>query len=172
MLVLICAGLAIGHTYWYESIGSKAWYLYDGLGYPSSYRASSVSGATSSSQHHGAHFLSSGGTTAASPPLSEHTDGIVLQITHWFLFSLSVEVIAWVRVSFINWICRCTTLTKDNAAQSQNNHTERAAGARSSTSSLIKPARSRRTSWPSRSAPLQDAPTVRQTTNLAFRGTL
>uniref|UniRef100_A0A9J8A2D4 Phospholipid-transporting ATPase n=1 Tax=Cyprinus carpio carpio TaxID=630221 RepID=A0A9J8A2D4_CYPCA len=38
LLVLLCAGLAIGHTYWYESIGSKAWYLYDGLGYSSSYR--------------------------------------------------------------------------------------------------------------------------------------
>lgn len=38
MLVLLCAGLAIGHTYWFEGIGSKAWYLDDGLDYSSSYR--------------------------------------------------------------------------------------------------------------------------------------
>ncbi|XP_017347965.1 phospholipid-transporting ATPase IC [Ictalurus punctatus] len=38
MLILICAGLAIGHTFWYELIGSNAWYLYDGLNQSSSYR--------------------------------------------------------------------------------------------------------------------------------------
>ncbi|XP_053505016.1 phospholipid-transporting ATPase IC [Ictalurus furcatus] len=38
MLILICAGLAIGHTFWYEAIGSNAWYLYDGLNQSSSYR--------------------------------------------------------------------------------------------------------------------------------------
>ncbi|TSK72148.1 Phospholipid-transporting ATPase IC [Bagarius yarrelli] len=38
MLILICAGLAIGHTFWYEEIGSKAWYLYDGQNQASSYR--------------------------------------------------------------------------------------------------------------------------------------
>lgn len=38
MLILICAGLAIGHTFWYEEIGGKAWYLYDGQNYSSSYR--------------------------------------------------------------------------------------------------------------------------------------
>ncbi|GAA6067819.1 phospholipid-transporting ATPase IC isoform X1, partial [Tachysurus ichikawai] len=38
MLILICAGLAIGHTFWYEAIGSKAWYLSDGQSQSSSYR--------------------------------------------------------------------------------------------------------------------------------------
>ncbi|MEQ2198419.1 hypothetical protein XENOCAPTIV_012660 [Xenoophorus captivus] len=32
------AGLAIGHTFWYEDIGSKAWYLFDGKSQTSSYR--------------------------------------------------------------------------------------------------------------------------------------
>ncbi|XP_045922026.1 phospholipid-transporting ATPase IC [Micropterus dolomieu] len=38
LLILVAAGLAIGHTFWYESIGSKAWYLYDGLDQNSTYR--------------------------------------------------------------------------------------------------------------------------------------
>lgn len=32
------AGLAIGHTYWYEAIGTKAWYLFDGKGQTPGYR--------------------------------------------------------------------------------------------------------------------------------------
>uniref|UniRef100_A0AAY4EPS9 Phospholipid-transporting ATPase n=1 Tax=Denticeps clupeoides TaxID=299321 RepID=A0AAY4EPS9_9TELE len=27
LLILVCAGLAIGHTYWYQDVGSRAWYL-------------------------------------------------------------------------------------------------------------------------------------------------
>lgn len=38
LLILVSAGLAIGHTYWYEDIGSKAWYLYDGKIQDASYR--------------------------------------------------------------------------------------------------------------------------------------
>lgn len=38
LLVLIAAGLAIGHSFWYQDIGSKAWYLYDGLDQSASYR--------------------------------------------------------------------------------------------------------------------------------------
>lgn len=34
----MAAGLAIGHSFWYEEIGSKAWYLYDGKNQSSSYR--------------------------------------------------------------------------------------------------------------------------------------
>lgn len=34
----MAAGLGIGHTFWYDQIGSKAWYLYDGLDYNSTYR--------------------------------------------------------------------------------------------------------------------------------------
>lgn len=38
LLVLIAAGLAIGHSFWYQEIGSKAWYLKDGSGQSASYR--------------------------------------------------------------------------------------------------------------------------------------
>lgn len=38
LLILIAAGLAIGHSFWYEEIGSKAWYLYDGSNQSASYR--------------------------------------------------------------------------------------------------------------------------------------
>lgn len=38
LLVLIAAGLAIGHNFWYEEIGAKAWYLYDGTGQSAGYR--------------------------------------------------------------------------------------------------------------------------------------
>lgn len=38
LLILVAAGLAIGHTFWYEEIGSKAWYLYDGKDQDASYR--------------------------------------------------------------------------------------------------------------------------------------
>lgn len=38
LLILVAAGLAIGHTFWYEEIGSKAWYLYDAKGQDASYR--------------------------------------------------------------------------------------------------------------------------------------
>uniref|UniRef100_A0A3B3D120 Phospholipid-transporting ATPase n=1 Tax=Oryzias melastigma TaxID=30732 RepID=A0A3B3D120_ORYME len=38
LLILVAAGLGIGHTFWYDQIGSKAWYLYDGLDYNSTYR--------------------------------------------------------------------------------------------------------------------------------------
>lgn len=38
LLALVAAGLAIGHTFWYEEIGSKAWYLYDGKNQDASHR--------------------------------------------------------------------------------------------------------------------------------------
>uniref|UniRef100_A0A8C9TE73 Phospholipid-transporting ATPase n=1 Tax=Scleropages formosus TaxID=113540 RepID=A0A8C9TE73_SCLFO len=38
LLILVSAGLAIGNTFWYDQIGSNAWYLYDGKQYNSSYR--------------------------------------------------------------------------------------------------------------------------------------
>ncbi|MGH0183874.1 UNVERIFIED_CONTAM: hypothetical protein FKN15_013239 [Acipenser sinensis] len=38
LLILIAAGLAIGHTFWQEQIGSKAWYLNDGSSENSTYR--------------------------------------------------------------------------------------------------------------------------------------
>lgn len=38
LLILIAAGLAIGHSFWYEEIGGNAWYLDDGTGQSASYR--------------------------------------------------------------------------------------------------------------------------------------
>ncbi|MBN3279418.1 AT8B1 ATPase, partial [Polyodon spathula] len=38
LLIFIAAGLAIGHTFWQEQIGSKAWYLNDGASENSIYR--------------------------------------------------------------------------------------------------------------------------------------
>uniref|UniRef100_A0A8C5CZ80 Phospholipid-transporting ATPase n=1 Tax=Gadus morhua TaxID=8049 RepID=A0A8C5CZ80_GADMO len=38
LLILVALGLAIGHGFWYEQIGSLAWYLYDGADQSSVYR--------------------------------------------------------------------------------------------------------------------------------------
>lgn len=38
LLILVAAGLAIGHSFWYEEVGSNAWYLYDGKDQSASYR--------------------------------------------------------------------------------------------------------------------------------------
>ncbi|CDQ88565.1 unnamed protein product [Oncorhynchus mykiss] len=38
ILILVCAGLAIGNSFWYEEVGSRAWYLYDGKDQTASYR--------------------------------------------------------------------------------------------------------------------------------------
>ncbi|NXD09484.1 AT8B1 ATPase, partial [Nothocercus nigrocapillus] len=37
-LILLSAGLAIGHTYWEQQIGNSSWYLYDGEDYSPPYR--------------------------------------------------------------------------------------------------------------------------------------
>ncbi|XP_043370241.1 phospholipid-transporting ATPase IC isoform X1 [Dermochelys coriacea] len=38
VLILLSAGLAIGHTYWEQQIGNISWYLYDGEDYSPPYR--------------------------------------------------------------------------------------------------------------------------------------
>ncbi|XP_048967514.1 LOW QUALITY PROTEIN: phospholipid-transporting ATPase IC [Canis lupus dingo] len=38
VLILVSAGLAIGHAYWEAQIGNNSWYLYDGEDYTPSYR--------------------------------------------------------------------------------------------------------------------------------------
>ncbi|KAF7244001.1 Phospholipid-transporting ATPase IC [Varanus komodoensis] len=38
LLILVSAGLAIGHTYWEQQIGNVSWYLYDGEDYSPSHR--------------------------------------------------------------------------------------------------------------------------------------
>ncbi|XP_010217062.1 PREDICTED: phospholipid-transporting ATPase IC [Tinamus guttatus] len=37
-LILLSAGLAIGHTYWEQQVGNSSWYLYDGEDYSPPYR--------------------------------------------------------------------------------------------------------------------------------------
>ncbi|KAF3848749.1 hypothetical protein F7725_015246 [Dissostichus mawsoni] len=38
LLILVAAGLAIGHAFWYAEIGSKAWYLFDGKNQDANHR--------------------------------------------------------------------------------------------------------------------------------------
>uniref|UniRef100_A0A673JU33 Phospholipid-transporting ATPase n=1 Tax=Sinocyclocheilus rhinocerous TaxID=307959 RepID=A0A673JU33_9TELE len=91
LLVLLCAGLAIGHTYWYESIGSKAWYLYDGLNYSSSYRG----------------FLSFWGYI------------IILNTMVPISLYVSVEVIRLGQSKFINWDLQMYYADKDTPAKAR-----------------------------------------------------
>ncbi|TRY95010.1 hypothetical protein DNTS_004667 [Danionella cerebrum] len=91
LLVLLCAGLAIGHTYWYESVGSKAWYLYDGLNYSSSYRG----------------FLSFWGYI------------IILNTMVPISLYVSVEVIRLGQSKFINWDLQMYYSEKDTPAKAR-----------------------------------------------------
>lgn len=38
VLILLSAGLAIGHTYWEQQIGNSSWYLYDAQDSSPAYR--------------------------------------------------------------------------------------------------------------------------------------
>ncbi|XP_062868152.1 phospholipid-transporting ATPase IC [Trichomycterus rosablanca] len=91
MLVLICAGLAIGHTFWFEEIGSKAWYLYDGKNESSSYRG----------------FLTFWGYI------------IVLNTMVPISLYVSVEVIRLGQSKFINWDLQMYYAEKDTAAKAR-----------------------------------------------------
>ncbi|RVE65444.1 hypothetical protein OJAV_G00116530 [Oryzias javanicus] len=91
LLVLVAAGLGIGHTFWYEQIGSKAWYLYDGLGYNSTYRG----------------FLSFWGYI------------IVLNTMVPISLYVSVEVIRLGQSKFINWDLQMYFAEKDTPAKAR-----------------------------------------------------
>ncbi|XP_059398212.1 phospholipid-transporting ATPase IC-like [Carassius carassius] len=91
LLVFLCAGLAIGHTYWYESIGSKAWYLFDGLGYSSSTRG----------------FISFWGYI------------IILNTMVPISLYVSVEVIRLGQSRFINWDLQMYYADKDTPAKAR-----------------------------------------------------
>ncbi|KAF5903013.1 phospholipid-transporting ATPase IC, partial [Clarias magur] len=91
MLILICAGLAIGHTFWYESIGSKAWYLSDGQNQTSSYRG----------------FLTFWGYI------------IVLNTMVPISLYVSVEVIRLGQSKFINWDLQMYYAEKDTPAKAR-----------------------------------------------------
>lgn len=91
LLILVAAGLAIGHTFWYEEVGSKAWYLYDGKGQDASYRG----------------FLSFWGYI------------IVLNTMVPISLYVSVEVIRLGQSKFINWDLQMYFSEKDTPAKSR-----------------------------------------------------
>ncbi|XP_063066751.1 phospholipid-transporting ATPase IC [Engraulis encrasicolus] len=91
VLILVCAGLAIGHTYWYEDIGSQAWYLWDGKEQSASYRG----------------FLSFWGYI------------IVLNTMVPISLYVSVEVIRLGQSKFINWDLQMYYQEKDTPAKAR-----------------------------------------------------
>uniref|UniRef100_A0A8C6TSW4 Phospholipid-transporting ATPase n=1 Tax=Neogobius melanostomus TaxID=47308 RepID=A0A8C6TSW4_9GOBI len=91
LLVLVAAGLAIGHTFWYDQIGAKAWYLFDGKGYSASHRG----------------FLSFWGYI------------IVLNTMVPISLYVSVEVIRLGQSKFINWDLQMYYADKDTPAKAR-----------------------------------------------------
>ncbi|KAM4635236.1 phospholipid-transporting ATPase IC [Polymixia lowei] len=91
MLILVAAGLAIGHSFWYEEIGSKAWYLFDGKDQAASYRG----------------FLSFWGYI------------IVLNTMVPISLYVSVEVIRLGQSKFINWDLQMYFPDKDTPAKAR-----------------------------------------------------
>ncbi|KAM4719636.1 phospholipid-transporting ATPase IC [Anableps anableps] len=91
LLILVSAGLAIGHTFWYEEIGSKAWYLFDGKDQTASYRG----------------FLSFWGYI------------IVLNTMVPISLYVSVEVIRLGQSKFINWDLQMYYSEKDTPAKAR-----------------------------------------------------
>uniref|UniRef100_A0A3Q3F832 Phospholipid-transporting ATPase n=1 Tax=Kryptolebias marmoratus TaxID=37003 RepID=A0A3Q3F832_KRYMA len=91
MLILVSAGLAIGHKFWYDDIGSKAWYLEDGKSY--------------SADHRG--FLSFWGYI------------IVLNTMVPISLYVSVEVIRLGQSKFINWDLQMFYQEKDTPAKAR-----------------------------------------------------
>ncbi|XP_070706126.1 phospholipid-transporting ATPase IC [Pempheris klunzingeri] len=91
LLALVSAGLAIGHTFWYEEIGSNAWYLYDGKNQDASHRG----------------FLSFWGYI------------IVLNTMVPISLYVSVEVIRLGQSKFINWDLQMYFSEKDTPAKAR-----------------------------------------------------
>ncbi|KFP25746.1 putative phospholipid-transporting ATPase IC, partial [Colius striatus] len=91
VLILLSAGLAIGHTYWEQQIGNSSWYLYDGQDSSPSYRG----------------FLNFWGYL------------IVLNTMVPISLYVSVEVIRWGQSYFINWDLQMYYPEKDTAAKAR-----------------------------------------------------
>ncbi|CAL8318090.1 unnamed protein product [Lota lota] len=91
LLILVSLGLAIGHGFWYEQIGSRAWYLYDGNDQDSFYRG----------------FLSFWGYI------------IVLNTMVPISLYVSVEVIRLGQSKFINWDLQMYYAEKDTPAKAR-----------------------------------------------------
>ncbi|XP_033951833.1 phospholipid-transporting ATPase IC [Pseudochaenichthys georgianus] len=91
LLILVAAGLAIGHAFWYDEIGSKAWYLYDGKNQDANHRG----------------FLSFWGYI------------IVLNTMVPISLYVSVEVIRLGQSKFINWDLQMYYSEKDTPAKAR-----------------------------------------------------
>ncbi|KAK2818840.1 hypothetical protein Q5P01_024401 [Channa striata] len=91
LLLLVSAGLAIGTTFWYQDIGSKSWYLFDGKNQDASYRG----------------FLSFWGYI------------IVLNTMVPISLYVSVEVIRLGQSKFINWDLQMYFAEKDTPAKAR-----------------------------------------------------
>ncbi|XP_013801370.1 phospholipid-transporting ATPase IC [Apteryx mantelli] len=90
-LILLSAGLAIGHTYWEQQIGNSSWYLYDGEDYSPPYRG----------------FLNFWGYI------------IVLNAMVPISLYVSVEVIRLGQSYFIDWDLQMYYAEKDTAAKAR-----------------------------------------------------
>ncbi|KAK5900490.1 hypothetical protein CgunFtcFv8_025448 [Champsocephalus gunnari] len=91
LLILVAAGLAIGHAFWYDEIGSKAWYLFDGKNQDANHRG----------------FLSFWGYI------------IVLNTMVPISLYVSVEVIRLGQSKFINWDLQMYYSEKDTPAKAR-----------------------------------------------------
>ncbi|PKU36413.1 phospholipid-transporting atpase hypothetical protein [Limosa lapponica baueri] len=91
VLILLSAGLAIGHTYWEQQIGNSSWYLYDAQDLSPSYRG----------------FLNFWGYI------------IVLNTMVPISLYVSVEVIRLGQSYFINWDLQMYYPEKDTAAKAR-----------------------------------------------------
>ncbi|KAI9519242.1 Phospholipid-transporting ATPase IC [Dissostichus eleginoides] len=91
LLILVAAGLAIGHAFWYAEIGSKAWYLFDGKNQDANHRG----------------FLSFWGYI------------IVLNTMVPISLYVSVEVIRLGQSKFINWDLQMYYSEKDTPAKAR-----------------------------------------------------
>ncbi|NWS62381.1 AT8B1 ATPase, partial [Chunga burmeisteri] len=91
VLILLSAGLAIGHTYWEQQIGNSSWYLYDAEDFSPSYRG----------------FLNFWGYI------------IVLNTMVPISLYVSVEVIRLGQSYFINWDLQMYYHEKDTAAKAR-----------------------------------------------------
>ncbi|KAM6217827.1 phospholipid-transporting ATPase IC [Rhynchocyon petersi] len=91
VLILLSAGLAIGHAYWEAQVGNYSWYLYDGEDYSPSYRG----------------FLTFWGYI------------IVLNTMVPISLYVSVEVIRLMQSYFINWDLQMYYSEKDTPAKAR-----------------------------------------------------
>uniref|UniRef100_A0A7N6BQJ8 Phospholipid-transporting ATPase n=1 Tax=Anabas testudineus TaxID=64144 RepID=A0A7N6BQJ8_ANATE len=91
LLLLVSAGLGIGTSFWYQDIGSKSWYLYDGKNQDATYRG----------------FLSFWGYI------------IVLNTMVPISLYVSVEVIRLGQSKFINWDLQMYFADKDTPAKAR-----------------------------------------------------